>query len=691
MPRRASRASCWPAGVARGEPDSPLHPHDPSVRPFIALHIPFPVAHLVVRLSALVLISTVLLVATPVQAQDADTSDVAMTVQMADSLVVTASRIAEPSRETGRRVTVYTQQDLRALSVTTIDQLLNVVGGIDAQSRAGFGVQSDLTLRGSTFNGVLLLLDGARINDPMTGHFLMDLPVPLSEIVRVEVLRGPAAALYGPDALGGVIQLFTRTGLRSGRMADTGARGSVDGRLGDHALYDATGRAHYVGERTAVSAAVTAQGSDGQRIHASDGTPVTGPNGALRTDFERWAGTAAVARDLGGATLYARAGWDDRDFNAWHFYTPFPSDKARENTATLWTQMRVQSDRDAATPWQVQIAGKQHDDRYRFNPQAPASIHTSRLLTVQAQASRTAGDATVTGGLSGRARGIDSNGLGTHGDGSGGAFVRMRWPVTDRLTLNPSLRTDVDPTYGFEPTPQLYAAYALGAVTLRAGGGRAVRAPNYVERYIDTGGNRGTPDLDAESAWSAEGGVDVRPEALPGLALHATGFARRTRDLIDYAQATPEAEVFIARNLHEVATRGLELEATFDRPVGRTRLRLQSAYTFMDATLDTDADVAGFKYALTSARHLLQGSATLHAGNARLGMQGLWKDRMDGTGIATDRYSVVHVRAGYTMSLAGTPATLTAEVRNLFDRTYTEVFDAPMPGRTLLVGARIAL
>jgi iron complex outermembrane receptor protein len=625
-----------------------------------------------------------------VQAQEADTSEVAMTVQMADSLVVTASRIAEPSRETGRRVTVYTQQDIQALSVNTIDQLLTVVGGIDTQSRAGFGVQSDLTLRGSTFNGVLLLLDGARLNDPMTGHFLMDLPVPLSEIVRVEVLRGPAAALYGPDALGGVIQLFTRTGLRQGRMADTGAAGSVGGRIGDHALYDATGSARYITGRTAASAAATAQGSDGQPIRTADGKPVRDGDGRLRTDFERWAGTAAVARTLGDATLYARAGIDDRSFSAWHFYTPFPSDSAREETATLWAQMRLRSDRDQTTRWQFQVAGKQHDDTYRFNPQVPASVHTSRLLTTQAQASRTVGSATLTGGLSGRVRGIDSNGLGTHTDASGGAFVRMRWPVTDRLTLNPSLRADVAPTYGFEPTPQLYAAYALDAVTLRAGGGRAVRAPNYIERYVNAGGNRGTPGLDAESAWSAEVGLDVRPRALPGLSLHATGFGRRTTDLIDYAQETPSAQVFVARNLHEVSTLGLELEATWDRTVRGARVRLQSAYTFLDAEFDTDTDVAAFKYALTSARHLLQGSASVRLGAATLGVQGLWKDRMDGTGIATDRYGLVHLRAGYTVSVADTPATLTAEVRNLLDRSYTEVFDAPMPDRTLLVGARLA-
>src|SRR5690554_6071006 len=93
-------------------------------------------------------------------------------VALPDSIVVTASRQAEPVRQTGRRVTVWTARDLAALPAASFDDLLRTAGGVEAQTRGGFGVQSDLTMRGSSFNGVLLLLDGARLNDPMTGHFL---------------------------------------------------------------------------------------------------------------------------------------------------------------------------------------------------------------------------------------------------------------------------------------------------------------------------------------------------------------------------------------------------------------------------------------------------------------------------------------------------------------------------------------
>jgi len=640
------------------------------------------------RLAVVALCLFVCLPSKPAQAQD--TSDVAFRVQMPDSVVVTASRMASATEETGRRVSVYTQRDIEALSVNSMDQLLDVVAGLDVQSRGGFGVQSDLTMRGSTFNGVLLLLDGARLNDPMTGHFLMDIPVPLSEIARVEILRGSATALYGPDALGGVVHLITKTALRQGRMDNTGLAARADGRYGKHNLHDAGGAVRDVGRKTAVSAAVQVQGSDGRTVRDDAGDPI--PNGRgdnVHTDFDRRVGTVALARDLGDATVYTRAGIDDREFSAWHFFTPFPSDKAREATSTFWLQSRLQSAPGAKTPWRVQVAGKQHRDRYTFNAETPANRHTSRMLNVQGQASHTLGTVRLTGGLSGQIRGIDSNALGLHTDGEVGPFVSLRWRVTPRLTVNQSTRVNYDPLYGVEPTPQLFLAYDLGRATLRAGGGRAVRAPNYVERFLDSGGNRGTPGLDAEKAWSGEVGADVQLPA--GMSLHVTGFGRTTSGLIDYALETPDANVFVARNLHRVETLGLETEASLDRQLGGVGVHLDAAYTFLDASFDAQEQVADFKYALTSARHNLQGSASVRLRSLTVGLQGIWKDRIEDTGLATGRFGVMHARLAYDARLGGRTITLTGEMRNVFDTDYSEVFDAPMPGRTLLVGAEVAL
>ena len=627
-----------------------------------------------------------LLIVAPVRAQD--TSDVAFRVQMADSVVVTASRVASAAQETGRRVSVYTQRDIQSLSVNSVDQLLNVAAGLDVKSRGGFGVQSDLTMRGSTFNGVLLLLDGARINDPYTGHFLMDLPVPLSEIARVEVLHGPATALYGPDALGGVVHLITKTALRREDVREDGPAARVDSRYGKNNFYDMGAAARTAGDRTTVSAAASVQGSDGRRVSAAPPPEGSNLSSTVQTDFERRTATAAVSRDLEGATLYTRAGVDDREFGAYHFYSDFGTDRAREATSTFWLQSRLSSSGATNTPWQVQLFGKQHRDRYTYNPDVGANTHISRRLRVQGQGAHTWNSVRVTGGASAGLRGVDSNRDGVHGDQSVGAFVSLRWRATPRLTVNQSTRVDYDPTYGTEPTPQLYVAYNLGPATLRAGGGRVVRAPNFLERFIDSPSNQGNADLTAETAWSGEVGVDVRLPA--NLSLSATGFHRTTDNAIDYLRNEAES-VFEAQNLDRTTTTGLETELSFDRTLGAVGVSLDAAYTLLDASLDGQEPPSAYKYGLDAARHQLQGSASVRAGAVTLGLQGLWKDRLRDAPLATDRYGVVHGRLAYNTRLSGARTTLSVELRNAFDRQYSEIFDAPMPGRTLLVGAEVAL
>lgn len=618
----------------------------------------------------------------------------AFRVQMADSVVVTASRVASAAQETGRRVSVYTQRDIQSLSVNSVDQLLNVAAGLDVKSRGGFGVQSDLTMRGSTFNGVLLLLDGARINDPYTGHFLMDLPVPLSEIARVEVLHGPATALYGPDALGGVVHLITKTALRREDAREDGPAARVDSRYGKNNFYDMGAAARTAGDRTTVSAAASVQGSDGRRVSAAPPPEGSNLSSTVQTDFERRTATAAVSRDLEGATLYTRAGVDDREFGAYHFYTDFDTDRAREATSTFWLQSRLSSSGATNTPWQVQLFGKQHRDRYTYNPDVGANTHISRRLRVQGQGAHTWNSVRVTGGASAGLRGVDSNRDGVHGDQSVGAFVSLRWRATPRLTVNQSTRVDYDPTYGAEPTPQLYVAYNLGPATLRAGGGRVVRAPNFLERFIDSPSNQGNADLTAETAWSGEVGADVRLPA--DLSLSVTGFRRTTQSAIDYFLRERKAgpNYYQAENLNRTTTTGLETELSLDRQLGAASLNLDAAYTLLDATIDTQRPLDDYKYGLNSARHHVQGSASLNTGPVTVGLQGVWKDRLrdvDEPKAPTDRYGVVHGRLAYNTRLSGARTTLSVELRNAFDRQYSEIFDAPMPGRTLLVGAEVAL
>lgn len=637
------------------------------------------------RIAVLVFVVLITAGMLPVHAQEAPEGDVAMSFQMADTLVVTASRMPEAARRTGRRVAVWTAEDLAAQPVAALDEALRTAGGVEVQSRAGFGVQSDFTMRGSNFKGVLLLLDGMPLNDPQTAHYLSDFPVPLGEIARIEVLRGPASALYGPDAVGGVVHIITRTGMKNGAARPAGWDGQGQVQVGAHALYDASGRAQWTEGTTQVSGATTWQGTDGEAIRGDDGTPLTSANGPLRTDFTRQAHSAALRQALGGTTLYARAGMDRRDFNAYHFYTDFDSDRARSDNHTYWLQTRLHGTA-GANRWQVQAAAKQHEGLYVYNPQFTSSRDYSRMFTTQAHLSRTLTPGlTVTSGVSGELRGIDSATMGDHQDGAAGVFLTGQWQATDQLTLNSSGRVDYDDAYGVAATPQASFAYNRSVLTLRGAVGRSVRAPTYTERYIDTevdepAGNLGNPALDAERAWSYEAGVDLYPT--DGASLHATAFVRSTDDLVDYAQR-PGEELFVARNILGTETRGVEVDAQLHQTVGEVQVRATASYTRLGASLSgVDPDIR-YKYALTSARHLVQSTLRVGMGGVTLSARGLWKDRRE-----RSSYGVVHGRIAYAPPAWEQRFGLSLDVRNLFDVEYADIFDAPMPGRWWIVGVQ---
>lgn len=604
--------------------------------------------------------------------------------------VVTAGRLPAAADRTGRSVTVLTAADIARSPARSLDELLRFEAGVLTTPRSAFGAQADLSVRGSTFNGVVVLVDGARFNDPMTGHFLSDFPVPLAEIARVEVVRGPEAAAWGPDALGGVVHVITHTGTATGRAEILQAE-AVGGGLGT-----ASGEvaARSLRERLGLSAAVVGVRTDGPALVGADGAEVVGSEGPVRADLDRLGATASGTAPLGAVRLHVRGALDAREFGAAQFYTPFPSDTAHEATSTQWVQARLAS-RPGRTTWSAQVAARRHTDRYTFYPGVTPNEHTTRRLGGTVEAARLVSPRLTLGaGLSGEARDVVSNSLGDHGDVSGGAFALARWSPVAPLTVSASARLDADPGFGVEPTPMLAVAVAAApGVVLRAAAGRAVRAPGYVERYINTvaprpSGNLGSPDLRAERAWNAEAGVDL---VRGGLRLGATGFWRRTTDLIDYVRTEVGGEaVFLAQNVLGAEAWGVE--ATANATVHLTPwhpLRLGAAYTYTDVSIDPGAFGEGdFKYVLDHAPHLLQWRASIDAGHATLSVEALHKTR-----VGLDAVTVANARLGVALRPwpEAAPAVVYLEARNVFDATYTEVFGAPMPGRLWLAGVRVRL
>jgi len=126
-----------------------------------------------------------------------------------DEIEVSAQRSPALYSQVARIVSVIERKEIEASPAQSVQDLLEYVAGIDVRQRGAEGVQADVSIRGGTFDQTLILLNGINITDPQTGHHNLNIPVSLSQIERIEILEGPAARVYGPNAFSGAINIVT--------------------------------------------------------------------------------------------------------------------------------------------------------------------------------------------------------------------------------------------------------------------------------------------------------------------------------------------------------------------------------------------------------------------------------------------------------------------------------------------------
>ncbi len=120
-----------------------------------------------------------------------------------EQLIISAERTPVMFEQLKRSIQIITKKDIEQLPVRNITELLSYAMNTDVRNRGAFGMQADISIRGGSFDQTLVLLNGMNINDPQTGHHNMDIPVDLSSISRIEILKGPGARVFGPDAFNG--------------------------------------------------------------------------------------------------------------------------------------------------------------------------------------------------------------------------------------------------------------------------------------------------------------------------------------------------------------------------------------------------------------------------------------------------------------------------------------------------------
>ena len=180
-----------------------------------------------------------------------------------DNVVVTATRTAITADTALAAVEVIDRKDIEQSAARSLPELLRGRAGITLVNQGGLGKLSTLFLRGTESDHTLFLVDGVRVGNATSGLASLQ-DIPLEQLERIEIVRGPRSSLYGADAIGGVIQLFTRRG-----SGDAGVRGRGQARVGSQGLLEASAGVDLRGARGGVGVDVGHQSTDG--INACSG------------------------------------------------------------------------------------------------------------------------------------------------------------------------------------------------------------------------------------------------------------------------------------------------------------------------------------------------------------------------------------------------------------------------------------
>jgi iron complex outermembrane receptor protein len=451
------------------------------------------------------------------------------------ALIVTGTYDPIPLEESDRDVDVQNIAPARALLANTPVDFLALDSSIDLQQRAPGGIQSDISIRGTNFGQTLILLDGLRISDVQTGHYSMDLPIPLASIDRIEVLKGAGSTLYGSDAVGGAVNFVTRTP----------EAGDFSVRMG--------------------------AGNFGTNQQRADGSFVLGP----------WAQSVSFSRDFSDGFTYDRdyrdlqfgsvthlkdpfgitdiiMGFADRPYGADQFYGNFNS---FEHTKVWFAGLH----RTFGKQTEVDFGYRRHSDLFVLFRDDP-SYFTNRHVDDSFQAAvrrweKLGINTRFHYGVEMVHDGIDSNNLGLHSRTRGSAFVSLDVRALKRFSFSLGAREEVFGGGQSQFSPSASAGYWL-TTRLRLHGSmtHAFRLPSYTDLFYHDPGNVGNPNLKPEKAWDYEGGADW--DFTRRLRATVNIFELREQDVIDYVRSDPNA-IYVATNFDKLNLTGAEASLKF--------------------------------------------------------------------------------------------------------------------------------
>ena len=579
--------------------------------------------------------------------------------QKADTLnevIVNSSRIDLPFKKNSRTIQLITAEDIKKSGVSNVADALQQIAGIDIRRRGTSGMQADLYIRGGSFDQTLLLIDGIKVDDAQTGHHTMNLALPIEVIKRIEIIKGPAARVFGQNAFTGAVNIITKDTLDNSISLDLKA-----------------------GSYGQVSAAVTAGVNLDDSSHIIHFSKNASNGYRYNTDFDNSNFVLKSTFDKKELPIEMLVSLSERNFGANGFYATPAAINQYEKTKASLVGFSTTIKKGNFT-WKPKVYWRHNEDEYiyvRSNPSIYRNLHISNKFAAELNGSYTSNLGVTGFGIETAKVLLSSNNLGASNRFVSTLFLEHRLSLLEnKLDITPGVAVTYFSDFKFFAFPGIDVGYQLlDNVRVYGNVGYTYRVPTYTDMYYKSATTIGNSNLEPEKAFAQEIGFKWNTSRFDA---SVAAFNRNSNHLIDYVK-TLSTDPWQAQNIQDVTTKGIETQLLYKFTVNSFNQKLQIGYSFIKD--DVKHSTYNFsQYALNSMKHQFVGSYMMQfLKNFSNTISYRYAERTTG-----NSYSVVDFGVSYNLKAFE----ISLFANNIFNTAYTETNLVPMPKGNLLFGLR---
>ena len=557
-----------------------------------------------------------------------------------------------PLKKVNENITVISKQELENSPAKSIEEVLAQFTGMDIRKRGANGVQADISVRGSSFEQVLILVNGVRINDSQTGHNSMNIPFDLASVEKIEIVKGPAARRFGQNAYAGVINIITKP------SSDENIVFTASG--GDFKTYSLGVGANFGNERSSNFIQVNSNNSDGYRYN---------------TDYKINNIFYQNRYKIENGNVNFQAGIQEKKFGANGFYaTPAAKDQYEETQASI-VSLGIDKNYEkwglnSAVYWR---RGQDMYEYIRNKPEIYRNMHIGNNFGAELNGSYRSDLGTTGLGLELRKEFLASNNLGHRERFVTQVFFEHHFSfLENKLNISPGISWANYDTEGNFFYPGLDLGFDFSEHHKIYGNiAKVNRIPTFTDLYYVSKTEAGNPNLKPENAVSAEIGYRFQKQSFLG---KISGFLRDSDNSIDWSKQNAN-DIWRAENIGKIKTKGVEVELA--QHFNSFLKSYSVGYTFLESNYEQPTGLLS-RYVMENLKH--QFVAKLEVFFLKKFTNQLiyrYNER-----VSTGSYQILDEKLSYDAKNYN----VYIMVNNILNTEYTETFGVPMPGRWFHIG-----